>query len=403
MISYCSDIDGQSERCHVRIEEGIMPIIFEKRLEMYEGLKKRQYNICLKEKKKETSSNILIFSDMLASEPGLSWEVVLRLESLKSIKEELIGSEDPTGQLPNVDAIIAAYRSGELNWRPGYVTFWSKGKKLGPAKKFDVDDSLKVNRKHDGHRGFWVEGRDGLEPARSNIACELLAMYPYAFEHEITLDIRIPGSTIRQPLYFLDDTGASHTHIFQEDLDLLHIQDPGHQAPGLGWSVLNTSNGDMRAPGVLLEAALFTDQNVQLIPWTRVNVMLYKGNQSHPQDYRLSGIWWRHMIGVASFPDNTGRLHLGTERRDFDNLPDFDRDRDAVAPEISYNPPSAAPPAPPLPPPLSTSTQSWASGDWALNPSTTQTRAPAATGPAERSHRRRFRDSAARGLRKLFR
>lgn len=42
MTSYCSDIEGQIERCHVRIEEGIMPIIFEKRLEMYDGLKKRR-------------------------------------------------------------------------------------------------------------------------------------------------------------------------------------------------------------------------------------------------------------------------------------------------------------------------------------------------------------------------
>jgi hypothetical protein len=94
---------------------------------------------------------------MYASEPGLSWEVVLRLESLKSIREELT-SEDPTEQLPNVDAIIAAYRSGELTWRPGYVTFWSKGKKLGRVKKFDVDDFLKVNKEHEGHKGFWVEG-----------------------------------------------------------------------------------------------------------------------------------------------------------------------------------------------------------------------------------------------------
>jgi hypothetical protein len=95
---------------------------------------------------------------MIAAEPGLSWAVISRIGSLKSIREELVASGDHTEQLPNVDAIIAAYRSGELNWWPGYVTFWSKGKKLGRAKKFDVDEFLEVNRKHDGHKGFWVEG-----------------------------------------------------------------------------------------------------------------------------------------------------------------------------------------------------------------------------------------------------
>lgn len=221
----------------------------------------------------------------------------------------------------------------------------------------------------------------------------------------MTLDIRIPGSTVRHPLYFLDDTGATHMHIFQGDLDLLHTMEPNHQAPGLGWVILNTSNGNMKAPSVLLEAALFSSTDVQLIPWTTINAVLYRGSQSSPTDFRLSGIWWRHMIGIASLPDDTGRLHLATERKDFDNLPDFDRDAEAAPPPISWHAPAAAPPAPPLPPPLSTTTN-WASGSWAITPAAPAAlaapAAPAATGAAGQSRRRGLRDRAAKGLRKIF-
>lgn len=85
-------------------------------------------------------------------------KLFLRLESLKAIREELSESEDHTEHLPNVDALIEAYRSGKLDWSPGYVAFWSKGKQLGRAKEFDTNDFLKVNKKHNGHKGFWVEG-----------------------------------------------------------------------------------------------------------------------------------------------------------------------------------------------------------------------------------------------------
>lgn len=37
---YCSDIERQIERCYVRLKEGIMTIIFEKRLIMYQEVKK---------------------------------------------------------------------------------------------------------------------------------------------------------------------------------------------------------------------------------------------------------------------------------------------------------------------------------------------------------------------------
>lgn len=39
---FCSDIEGQIERCYVRFDEGIMPDIFEARLESYLKLQQRR-------------------------------------------------------------------------------------------------------------------------------------------------------------------------------------------------------------------------------------------------------------------------------------------------------------------------------------------------------------------------
>jgi hypothetical protein len=59
------------------------------------------------------------------------------------------------------------------------------------------------------------------------------------------------------------------------------------------------------------------------------------------------------MIAVASLPDNTGHLHLCSTKQDLDNLPTFDRDRQATPPSIHYESPAASLAATPLPAPLS--------------------------------------------------
>lgn len=95
---------------------------------------------------------------MISEEPGLPWLVVIRLNSLKAIDKDLLNNGDPYEQLENVQAIIDAYRSGELEWDQGLVTFWSKGEQLCEPKEFDLEDFKAVNKEYDGKKGFWVEG-----------------------------------------------------------------------------------------------------------------------------------------------------------------------------------------------------------------------------------------------------
>lgn len=97
---------------------------------------------------------------MTAVEPtGLSPEVITRIQCLWHIERDHETNGDPLQQLPNVRALLGAYRLGELQWSSeGKVTFWSKGKQIGEPRVFDWDDFEKVAREHNGHKGFWVEG-----------------------------------------------------------------------------------------------------------------------------------------------------------------------------------------------------------------------------------------------------
>lgn len=95
---------------------------------------------------------------MRAEPEGLSWEVVQRLDSLKKIQKSLEEHGDRNKNGPNVSALIAAYRSKELEWfSDDTVTYWAHGKKIGGPKKINMKELLALSTKA-GSKGFWVEG-----------------------------------------------------------------------------------------------------------------------------------------------------------------------------------------------------------------------------------------------------
>lgn len=105
-----------------------------------------------------TMTNSLFYRDMIKSEPdGLSWEVVQRLDSLKKIQASFDELGNDNGNTPNVKAIMAAYRSGDLVWDANSVTYWAHGKLMASAKQMDMDEFLAFSKKYGPH-GVWVEG-----------------------------------------------------------------------------------------------------------------------------------------------------------------------------------------------------------------------------------------------------
>ncbi|KAJ6131832.1 hypothetical protein N7471_007047 [Penicillium samsonianum] len=186
-----NDVDAQIERCHVRIKENIMPHIFVHRLK---GLKISQAKrIALTE-----------------SEPGNhSLDVLRRLEILRNMEVEL-QSSDNFNQLPNVRALLQAYRGGMLHWNIGLVTYWFEGVQLCQPRPFSWDEFEVLNTHHSGKTGFWMEGLVGPGPTHSLVAIGLNGVPPPDgfFVRAYEIAIRIPGTRWYAELEFLHDTGA---------------------------------------------------------------------------------------------------------------------------------------------------------------------------------------------------
>ena len=94
----------------------------------------------------------------MATEPGLSWPVVQRLDDLKFTLDRLVAENDENKMVGTIKAIIAKYRSGELGWNPDLVTYWYSGVQLCLSRPFHWGEYRYIHDKCEGHIGFWVEG-----------------------------------------------------------------------------------------------------------------------------------------------------------------------------------------------------------------------------------------------------
>lgn len=135
-----ADVDAQIDRCFERIEDNILPAFFEHRLEYYLGLRAARKAIEESEPK------------------GLAPVVVYRLHELSAIQNHLQADGDPDEQLPNIRALLKAYRGGTLELSRGMVSYWSGGVLLNPPTQFNQKLHEKMLKDNDTTRSFWVEG-----------------------------------------------------------------------------------------------------------------------------------------------------------------------------------------------------------------------------------------------------
>ncbi|KAJ5613825.1 hypothetical protein N7528_007479 [Penicillium herquei] len=255
------DLEAQIGRCKERIEDNIMPSFFEERLKRLEAERQEILKI-------QNSENEV---------PGLSMEVVSRIAQLRQIKDALERKEGgSTNQLPNVNAIIAAYRNKTLDWT-GLVTYWSQGTQLCQPRIFDWDEFEAINDACNGSQGFWVEGFSDLSPsmayANRRIPVSRTDTVSFGVQnvlHFYTLAVRIPGNNWWTELEFLYDTGATDMMLFKSDLDL--IAGPIRDRPLrlIEENIVYGVAGNMMTPIVQLEATILDSRGRRLGPWLRV-------------------------------------------------------------------------------------------------------------------------------------
>ncbi|KAJ5727046.1 hypothetical protein N7493_006073 [Penicillium malachiteum] len=124
------DYDAQIKRCDERIQEGIMPFIYQ--------WKKEGFESCKVHRDLDTAKRIRVLEMMV--------------EELKQ------PGKDFFEQLSNAEAILQAYRSRKLKWTQGLVTYWSKGKQISKPRPMDMQEFTLINREHEGYKSFWAEG-----------------------------------------------------------------------------------------------------------------------------------------------------------------------------------------------------------------------------------------------------
>ncbi|KAJ5152026.1 hypothetical protein N7492_010321 [Penicillium capsulatum] len=289
------DILANIERCRERIETGILPRLFQKKLEIY--MKRKQE-----------------MDEMIASEPaGLSWEVVQRLDSLKFIERRLLEKGEGEAELPNIRAIMKAYRTRQLEWT-GEITYWSNGRMVGGRADWDPDDCLAVANREGSGRGFWLEGVDGPGPTNKLLHQSIPPQTRRGMHHFVNFEVRIPGSKSGKQVQinFFDDTGASHASIWEDDLTVIKEADgTGIDPRPMGIIKCSTGNGEVEERTVMLEMRIGGTKG-RFTRWVRVLCTINPGRKQCP--VRLSGSWWRHMLYTAHIPDNAGCLLVSTTR-----------------------------------------------------------------------------------------
>jgi hypothetical protein len=74
---------------------------------------------------------------------GLSMDVIRRLDDLKDMRSQLHASgADPCGFDANIVALINAYRTHQLDWNPGLVTYWTNGNQICLPRPFHYEEFL---------------------------------------------------------------------------------------------------------------------------------------------------------------------------------------------------------------------------------------------------------------------
>ncbi|KAK4868644.1 hypothetical protein LT330_006846 [Penicillium expansum] len=317
------DIEAQIERCHVRIRENIMPHIFAHRLKGLQISRVKQ-------------------NELAESEPGNhSLDVLRRLEILREMEIELQGS-DNFNQLPNVLALLQAYRGGMLDWNIGLVTYWFEGVQLCEPRPFSWDEFEVLNAHHSGKTGFWMEGLVGPGPTHSLSAVGIPANLPNNayFARSYMVALRIPGLRWYAELEFVYDTGASMMSLFEGDLqNIMGRSTVGPTVMGLNSSSL-ADGSRVTSPTVELEVTILDTNRMRMTGWTRVQAQVSPG--SAPRDNDMLWIANTHPELVENVPD-TGHsrrrpvLTLGT-------IPLDPAGQASVTPGGSPGPTSRSPP-----------------------------------------------------------
>ncbi|KAJ5580244.1 uncharacterized protein N7459_006229 [Penicillium hispanicum] len=290
------DIDGHILRCHERIQDNIMPSIFQHRLIEYEDERTRR-------------------REMMSKEPeGLSWESVQRLDHLKLI-EEYYEDKDDTKQLANIRGVMQAYRSKRLAWTQELVTYWASGVQLCQPRPFDWDEFEAIyDDQMEKNASFWTEGIGSPEPSLMLTSITLNPTFN-GFLTPVRLACRLPGYPWWCEFEFVYDTGATVMMLYAQDLTMMRgpYAPPAYpEARTPGAMGLGAAYGPGKVMRVVeIEVTILDSSRRRMTSWTRVTTAVRSGSVRGPRGgIRLDGPFLRRALFTGTAPDGLGRTVL---------------------------------------------------------------------------------------------
>jgi len=110
-----------------------------------------------------------------------------------------------------------------------------------------------------------------------------------------------------------DDTGASRSNIFRDDLERL-VYLGGRKPRFLCMSVYETANGEITCPTLELECCMVELNGDELTPWVTTEVSIE--NVRRPAGVsRMGGPFVREMLYTATVPDGRSELYISRTKR----------------------------------------------------------------------------------------
>ncbi|KAJ5285781.1 hypothetical protein N7524_001087 [Penicillium chrysogenum] len=312
------DIDGQIERCRERIAEGVMPRVFQQRLAEYTATR--------------TANDLMRFT----GSDGLSWDTIERVHTLEAMRTDLANTTDPNEQLPNIDALLRAYKAGALEWNTGLFTYWSRGVQICQPRPFNWDEFEAINAHYNGVKGFWTEGVSGPGNGSSYATITLNPTRIPKGLIAIRLALRLPGVSWFAELEFIYDTGANMMSIFEGDLNTLHGPFGATGAPRIpviGLGSVSTGGGTVNKQYIEMEVTILDGDRQRMTPWTRTICALNSGDWKPGGVPRLDGPIVRDLLYTGSAPNDLRQINIATTKSEL-NL----TDQDLVAHPPHHNP-----------------------------------------------------------------
>ncbi|KAJ5096119.1 hypothetical protein NUU61_005475 [Penicillium alfredii] len=293
-----NDPDANIARLEERISEGIMPDIFKDKLRGHKKEKERRERI-------------------MASEPeGLPWKVCDRLDRLKGLVEHMMNQEFDNPRLPNVLAIMAAYRSRELDYEEGMATYWYEGRKVAGPVPWDIYECMAISDQYAAKNrlAFTVEGMTPANPIMMP-SMAIPGNGADRYHNLINVTLAPPNGTGHTEFEVMDDTGATCMRLFEQDVWKLE-QHGGDWYP-VGEGDLITANGQIWVLfGVALVNIFSAPGGPTMVQeWFPIQYSISPGAvEDIPGDRRLGGAWLRRLIYSATAPDDSGMLYLDSHK-----------------------------------------------------------------------------------------